>query len=92
MKPTINIQTATEKEIEELRLTIKELEKEIEELKVKHIKFMMYDYELRKVQDKVMMQLLNEKNITINQLEEKNRRLKNKNKELRSLHFGYEEE
>ena len=92
MKPTINIQTATEKEIEELRLTIKELEKEIEELKVKHIKFMMYDYELRKVQDKVMMQLLNEKNITINQLEEKNRRLKNKNKELRALHFGYEEE
>ena len=61
MKSTINIQTATEKEIEELRLTIKELEKEIEELKVKHIKFMMYDYELRKVQDKVMMQLLNEK-------------------------------
>ena len=82
MTSTINNQTATEKENEQLRLTIKSLKKQIKELNNKHIKSMMTEFEKAKVYDEIVMKLMMKQNNTINQLEEENRRLKNRNKKL----------
>ena len=82
MTSTINNQTVTEKENEQLRLTIKELQQEIKELNNKHIKSMMFEFEKSKLEREIMNKLMSEQDNTILQLRKENGRLKNRNKKL----------
>ena len=79
---TTNSQTVTEKENEQLRLTIKDLQKEIEELKEKHVKSQMQDFEKSILEREIMNKLMNEQSNTILQLKREIGRLKNRNRKL----------
>ena len=79
---TTNSQTVTEKENEQLRLTIKDLQKEIEELKEKHVKSQMQDFEKSILEREIMNKLMNEQSNTILQLKKEIGRLKNRNRKL----------
>ena len=71
-----NNQTVTEKEI------IKDLQKEIEELKEKHVKSQMQDFEKSILEREIMNKLMNEQSNTILQLKKEIGRLKNRNRKL----------
>ena len=79
---TTNNQTVTGKGNEQLKLIIKDLQKEIEELKDKHIKSQMRDFEKSTLEREIMNKLMNEQSNTILQLKKEIGRLKNRNRKL----------